>query len=791
MNKNNFIENRILGLQEPLEAEFLQPLSVYRAEEQTEDSVHLRDFLVSVRRHLWLIIGITLMTTTLMIVYMARQPDLYEARGQVQVDLETVSAAFSSSKSGAFIVNPVNDPAYFNTQLQILTGQRLLRRVVKTLDLEHDPNFRLPPSIQSGPSWQRLLHKAGLGETLAAVENNQAVDEKMIDNAASSDIWREDLAESARLAPYVEAIQEGLKAEPVKEIRLPIKETRLINITFSHPDRQTAAKVVNAIADTFALSNLERKTDANTSTGSVLQQRVAELQSQIRRQESQLLDYARNHQILSLEPGQNTVVERLTGLNRQLLEAENERKVAEAAYRAALDPRAADALAEGTVKEAAEVRSKIAELWQRRAQLLVENTEEWPEVKESDGQIAALEKQLTEMRDRATSVVLANLSTRYRQTLTREQSLRAAFDRQRAETLTQNEAAINYRIMQQEIETNKNLLDGMLQRSKENEAVLAGLRNNIHVNDYAIAPLVPVGPKRLLNTGVAFALSLAFSIGLAVFLGYIDGSVRSADDMEKMLHLPALATIPLIGGRRRLLTASRALRKRNGNGHAHAELLLNADAPAPLTEAYRHLRTAMLLPAERGELKSLLVTSSMPGEGKTTLAINTAVSLMRSGALVLVVDADLRKPRLHLIFDFNNEKGLSTILSSEMVDVEVLGMVKHHEESGLDVLTSGPILPDSAELLGVEKMRHLLGVFQTTYDYVIVDSPPLAYFADGVLISSVVDGVVLVVSSGKSTPKAVRHAYQTLQEVGASICGVVLNNVKELKYDYKHYYKQS
>lgn len=759
--KHNFklIErSQSLEVREPVETEFHYPTSEPYAEPSVEDRAHLRKFLRSVRDRLWVVVAITAVCTALVAIYMAYQPDLYEAKAQVQVDLETVDTALGSGKGSSTVGSVVNDPAYFNTQLQILTGPRLLRRVVKSLNLESDPAFNV-----SG-----LALPAGV--------------------AAATD---EDRVEDARLAPYVEAIQANLKAEPVKEVRLPIKETRLINISFSHPDRRIASKVVNAIADTFVLSNLERKTDANSSTTNILQERIGELQVQIRTQESQLLEYAKNHQILSLDPTQNTVVERLAGLNRQLLEAENERKLAEASYRTALSPGAAEALANDAAKDLDVREARLAELRQLLAKLLEENTEKWPEVKETRRQIEELEKQIREARERTTSSIKTNLETRYRQALAREQALRAAFNQQRGETLTQNEAAINYRIIQQEIATNKNLLDGMLQRNKENEAVMAAMRNNIHVNDYAVAPQAPIGPKRMLNTGIAFMLSLGFGVGLAVFLGYLDNSVRSIDDVEKTLHLPMLAAIPTIGKKeRKLLTASDG-HKSNGNGNGNHELLLNVNAPASLTEAYRQLRTSMLLSRGRGGLKSLLFTSSVPGEGKTTMAVNTAISLSKTGALVLLIDADLRKPRLHKIFGLENEIGLSTILSEELEGLEALKTVEHLEKNKLDVLTSGPVMPDSAELLSSVEMRRLMATFHHTYDFVVIDSPPIAYFADGVLLSALVDGVVLVVTSGESTRETVRHSQQLLQDAGAHIYGVVLNKAKESKYDYNYYDEQA
>src|SRR6185503_12925045 len=377
-------------------------------------------------------------------------------------------------------------------QLQILTGPGLMRRTVKSLDLERNTAFTAKMNRNS--LWRNLEQITGMGGAKPPVEAQTVSQVPMVQHAGTA--THED-TEAERLAPYVELLQRNLRIEPVKESRLPIKETRLIEITYTTGDPRLAARVVNTIADAFAASNLDKKTQTNNASGEFLAKRIAELQASIRTGEEELIAYGKTNQILSLDASQNTVVDRLTGLNKQLLEAENERKLAEASFRAAQLPGAASALAAENAKTVEDAEQKLADLQQRRAQLLVDNTEEWPEVKEINQQINVLQNKVTEMRGRATAVVLANLQTRYRQGLTREESLRSAFNQQRGETLTQNEAAINYRIIQQEIETNKNLLDGLLQRSKENDVVLAGTPNNVSVVDYAITPRSPAGPQRL------------------------------------------------------------------------------------------------------------------------------------------------------------------------------------------------------------------------------------------------------------------------------------------------------
>jgi succinoglycan biosynthesis transport protein ExoP len=757
----------------------------YGVDPNAENEVHLLDYWRAIRKRLWLVLGIVALITMLAVVYVARKPDFYEAQARVQVDLEDTGAMVNNTRP---LYGPSDDPIYFNTQLQILVSPGLMRRVVRTLDLEHNPDFFKGTPEQRTSTWQTMRRMVGLGSKTPDTASKPP-DQLPLTTTVPQATAREDLNEAKRLAPYVNTILGGLKVEPVKETRGYYKETRLIDIKFTHPFPEVASKVVNAIAETYVFWNLEKRTEANTTTGDFLQKRIAELQQQIRTAEERLVNYAKNNQIISLDPNQNTVVERLAGLNRQLLEAENDRKTAEAAYNAAKAPNAADALAESDPKQANEIESKLVDLRQKRAQLLVDATEEAPEVKEVDQQIGELDKQLKDLRSRKSTTLMTNLNTRYQQTLEREQSLRRAFEQQRAQTLSQNEAAINYRIIQQEIETNKSLLNGLLQGAKENDVVMAGKPNNISIVDYALTPDSPVGPNRARTIIAAFFLSIGLGVGLALFFEYLDDTVHSTEEVERVLHLPALAVIPSVGSatRRRVLPGTTALQKQNGNGTSKAELLINVDGRSPLAEAYRHLRTSVLLSTAGRAPKSLLVTSSLPGEGKTTTAVNTAISLAQTGASVVIIDADMRRPRLQTIFAMQGQEGLSSILSSDVSEGDMLEMIRHDEATGLSVLISGPIPPNPAELLGSDQMRRLLAALQANYTHVVVDSPPVSSFTDGVLISTMVDGVLLVVHGGKSSRHIVRRSRQLLSDVGAKIFGVVLNNVNLQSHDYYYY----
>lgn len=745
----------------------------------------LRDYWLAARKRVWLIIGITFFVTLLATIYMASKPDIYEAQARIQVDLENPNPALgAASKNGSVVVsNTYNDPTYFATKLQILSGPGLLRRVSKTLDLEHNTSFFKGDSAQNLTIWQNMLRIFGLRKKSQLTPQRR--DGLPLRTEVAPAVSKEDLDDATRLEPYVVELEANLAVEPVKETRLSGRDTRLIDISYRHTDARIAAKIVNAIADTFALSNLEKKTEANSTTGDFLQKRIAELQLQIRADGERLGNYAKNNQILSLDSTQNTVVERLVGLNRQLLEAENDRRLAEAAYRAASNPGAANALAEGSGTQINELEQKLGTLRQQRAQLLVENTEDWPEVKTVDSQIKAVEKEIEETRKRSSTTVLTNLKTKYDQAVARENALRTSFNQQREETVTQNEASINYRLIQQELDTNKALLDGLMQRSKENDVVQAGTPNNVYVVDYAVAPTTAVSPRRLRGIALAFALALTFGIGLAIFLERMDDTIRSTEDVEKKLQLPTLTVIPLVGTmiRRKLLPG-----RRSKDESGKPELLFNTDEKSGLAEAYRQLRTSVLLSTAGQPPKALLITSSLPAEGKTTTAVNIALSLAQTGAKVLIIDGDMRRPRIHSIFHMRNQEGLSTILSRGLKEEAVQSLITRDETSGLFLLPSGTVPPNPAELIGSQQMKQLLAFLRSNYDHIVIDSPPVASFTDAILISLISDGAILVVHGGKSSRTVVRHARQQLRNVGAKLLGVVLNKIDLRSADYYYYF---
>ena len=777
----------------------------YHAAAQGE-GFQLIDYWRAVRKRLWLVAGIAVVMTTLATIYIARKPNIYRAKAVVQVDNEQVNPDLVTNDRARPISNV--DPSYFNTQLQLLWSESLLRRVVKEHNLDANKEFQAAAKAGSSSTLGRLLKSVGL----ASSETQKADDSVPIDpnsSLASAD----EIAEAVRLTPFVEVIRRNLSVDPVRESRATVKDTRLIEIAYSDTDPDLAAFVANAIAETFTNQNQEKRTGTSRKTNDFLQERIASLQSDIRRDEEKLVEMTQNAGILKTSDDSTIVMDRLSGLNKAMLEAENARKNAEANYfEIAKSPERLSAMAEAEMARfiteqqnnirqfQSDTLKKISDLRQGRALKLQEYQEGAPEIKEIDAQITSYQNSidnavqkfqgdLEKYRDATKKTLLYNLQTKYLQAKANEDKIRADFNKQFGEATGQNQSAVSLALLKQTIDTNKGFLENLRKQVSSNDVAAQGSDNNISVSEPAVPSNVAVSPKRLTTVLGALFLSTLFGVGLALFLEYLDDTVRSTEEVESLLQLPALAAIPTIDSmpKRRLQLVGET--GEPADDKLGSELLIHADPRSSLAEAYRQLRTSILLSTAGHAPKSLLITSSLPSEGKTTTATNTAISLAQTGANVLIIDADMRRPRLHSVFGISNADGLSTILANELSDAEILNIISQDESSKLHLLTSGPVPPNPAELIGSEQMARLLKMLQGHFTHVVVDSPPIASFTDGVLIASMVDGVILVVHSGKSSRQVVRRSRQLLQDIGAKILGVVLNNVNLRAQDNYYYYQ--
>jgi capsular exopolysaccharide synthesis family protein len=448
-------------------------------------------------------------------------------------------------------------------------------------------------------------------------------------------------------------------------------------------------------------------------------------------------------------------------------------------------------------KRIQELSNQIRELNVKKSQLLTRYTEEYREVVAVTEEIRKREELLAraekedpvkiqndenKIKQDVSREVLTGLAAQLDSARKRESQLQQAYDTEVAKANRQGIATTRLTTLIREIDTNRGLLDSYIQRQKEQELMISSRRpDNIKISTEASVPMSPIGPQRNRNIIVAFLISLAAGIGLAFLLDYLDDSVKSSDDIGRHLRLPTLALIPYqnVFEKRKLLSA------KNGNGATSTALVSLEDNRSAMAEAYRHLRTSLLFSSAGNPPKTILVTSSQPSEGKTTTAINTAITLAQSGAEVVIIDCDLRRPRLHTHFDLENANGLTNYLSGERNPDNLLK--SYPGLPNLKIITSGPIPPNPAELLSSNEMKNLLQFLKGNFKHIVIDSPPAISFTDAAILSTLVDGVVLVALAGKSSIHLMRRFKQRLGTIGARIYGVVLNGVKSNSVEYGYY----
>jgi succinoglycan biosynthesis transport protein ExoP len=736
-NDNNKLAPRENGSNGAVE---LVPISTaFPSFELTPREPHLYDYLLILRKHQWLILSFMLAVVTIVAIATFRMQPVYIATARVEIDRENSNILpFQGADSYDYAMDLEN---YIETQTKILTSETLALQTIRNNALSARPEFSSP----NGPS--------------EAVATGSLANQKR----------------PAELAEFLASLSVR---------RVP--NSRLMDVSFESTDPQLAARIVNAHIASYIEQNVRSKYEATSQASAWLADQLSELKIRVQKSEDARIAYERQNQIWTLDDKENITTQRLSDINKQLTDAQSERMKKESLYQFAKGGNL-DAV------PAVQNNSTLTDLFKKHSDIETQYTDALAQYGPNFPKVQRLQSQLKELDqaiDKEKKQILDVLESDYHEAQQRENLLTQALDEQKTETNQMAGKLVEYNILKREAEANKTLYEGLMTKMKET-AISAGLRSsNIRVVDPAMIPSTPARPAKTRNVALAFLVGLVGGIGLALMREYLDNTVKTPDDVETLSRLPSLAVVPQFTGANGNARRAGLLQGFSSNGHdKRIELVAQHLPKSQMSEAFRALRTSILLSQAGHPPQVILVTSALPREGKTTAAANLAVTLAQLGDSTALVDADLRKPGVGRLL--NLATGKYAGLSSYLAGVSSLDLVSvpHPSIPNLVAIPTGPLPPNPADLLSSHKLADAIADLRSKFKFVVIDSPPIMAATDAVILSVQTDGVLLVVRSGETPKEAFTRTRDLLTSVKCRILGVVLNAVDSSAPDYYYSYR--
>lgn len=725
-----------------------------------QQEINLREYWDILWRRRWLIGAFALALIFIVGVWTFTARPTYTAKGTLLIEKEANILTFEE----IFQIESFRDD-YYQTQYKLLQSRALAAETVNRLNLFENKEF-----VGNG----RNGAKSG--------KDDPVLRQKLIN--------------------------EFLSRLQIKPLRL----TRLVEVSFSSRSPKLAADGVNTLFDAFIDMNVNAKYEATEQATEFLTQQINGLRTEIAAKERELQSYGAEKNIIALSDTETTIVDKLGELNKALTEAQIDRLRKEANYNEIRNA-SADYIPEAVNNP---LIQRLREDYVRMSREYSKKSETFrPEYPEMVRLKAELDSARELLANETNNLIKAAYSE-FQGAQKREMSLQSVFDNQKKEALQLNSNAILYNGLKIELDNKKSLIETLLKRESETgvSARLRGLRtSNIRIVDRADEPLQPSSPKKRMNMVLALLFGLFGGVGLALLLDHLDDTIKGAQDIEKNAQLPTLGIVPTFSldegksgygyGRKKKIKEGRGVEDDRGAKEKSAEppvksieLITHLAPKSNFSESYRSIRTSLLLSGSAPDLRAIIVTSPLPSEGKTVTVSNLAVTLAQTGKRVLVIDADLRKPRMHRIFRMRNLTGLTNFLTT---GVELKELVKATEIPNLYLITSGPVPPNPAELLGSDKMFKLLETLKGNFAYILIDTPPILAVTDALVLGPAIDGFVIIVWGDKTPRDALKQARDTLEMTKIKTLGVIINNLnvhkhgsyyKSYYYKYQHYYEE-
>ncbi len=716
---------------------------------QPIEEIHLLDRLVAVFRHIRLVTAVFAVVVAIGLIQSYSTVPRYLAKATILIqDERSTSVTNLSANDRTYWEDP--EP-YFNTQYQILRGRGLARRVVDRLDLVHHP-------VPSGP-------QSGLFATLGAARSKlgtwiRSRVSSTTQSATPQNVPARD--ETNEQSAAIGALIGGIQV-------IPIKGTRLVDVTYDSTDPQFATVAVNTLVQEYVEQNLDLRLRNIDTTLDWLGQQLSKQAAKVEGAERAMSDYRTEQNAPSLDNRQNIVGARLNQLNDAVTRAKTARLEKQALYDqvkglGANSPNldTFPAVAQSPVIQT--LKGQLSSLESERAK----NAERWgpnhPEMQKLNGSIQNVQQQL----QLETAKVVESIRNEYRAALANEQSLADSLEEQKRQAMDLDRKSASYTVLEREAASEREVYNSLLQQEKELRVIRNSRANNIQVMDVAEVPKAPYVPNRRKDVLMSVVLGLALAVGLAFGIEYLDDTIKTPDDVTRRLRLPLLGLVPAVRGDR--------------------APILSHEVPHDFGEAFRSLRTSLVFTSRADGPRLIGVTSTQPLEGKTTTACNLAMVLAYGGARVLLIDADMRRPGLHRTMGIENQAGLSHVLTGQ---ARVREVVRKTHDPNLLVMTAGRTPPNPSELLASERMQQLLqNLASGPFDWVIIDTPPVLAVTDAVILAAHLSGLAFVVGAEMTRRAHAERAIETLQTGQPRIIGVVLNRVDfdRNKYYYSRYY---
>jgi len=657
---------------------------------------------------------------------------IYTANATIQIDRESQQVLGNGSES-APRDNLVQGVEFFETQYGLLRSRSLAERVSDSLGLANTDDFI-----------------TRMGGEVPSVEGTSAAERT-----------------AQRRRRVLGLLRSNLNVTPVRG-------SRLVTISFDSPDPALAAQIANAFAENFIQSSLERRFESSSYVREFLEQQIAQTKAKLEETERTLVEYASGQQIINItEPGseggggQSLAANNLVSINSALATARAARVAAEEKWRqASTSPLMSipEVLQNASIQRLSEQRSQLDAEYQQKLSVY---QPDYPEMVQLRSQIDELEGQIDSL---ATSI-RNSIRAQYEIAANEESSLQAQVTGLTGDVLDLRDRSIQYNILQRELDTSRTLYDGLLQRYKEVGVTGGVTSNNISVIDLATTPARPSKPDMTVNLLLALLLGVGLGVAAALMIEALDETVATPDDVERKLSLPVLGVVPLL---KKDETAIEAI----------------MDIRSGFAEAYYSLRTALQFSTPDGAPPVMLVTSSRPGEGKSTTAYAVALNLARVGKRVLLADGDLRNPSMHRLMGAENTLGMSSLLSGGATLPQVVRKTNHEN---LFFISCGPLPPNPAELWGGERLREMLHHALQEFDHIVIDGPPVLGFADAPLLAATVGSTLFVLESRNTRRAQAKGAMKRLNMVQGQVLGVVLTKFNATAtpyggYDYAYDY---